>query len=593
MRDWRSYSWGGRRLARGMMLGLLVLLAVAWASGASVNLAYERIMGFPVRYVTVDMNDKEIVVAVAVARGFPTGLERWGSFLDRLKPDAAINGTYFSLNDNIPVGDVAVEGKLIHSGVVGTALCVDPDNRVTMRPGPQQVTPDWSGCRTVLCAGPRLLTDGVPDVNARAEGFRDPRVLGSAQRSAVAYRADGTLILMTIEADISLDNLALLCLKLGARDAMCLDGGTSSGLYAEGRTVSRPGRSLSNILVVYSSRWRFQPHADDLMPATLPVITRLLREPTPLAAPKLSLGNTHPIVFPRALGGYTNNEPVQPKRTPGLTVAPLVRTVRGMLYAPIPASDEHRVPRAGAPAPCMAAVATRVHDLPDVPASRVRTMPGLPDSLCGGSLRDSVPTLAPGTASGAMSVAWGGGQPATLRSAGNTRAPRQTGAPAARQWPAMPRPVAVPPPTLVRPAVSFVDLSTPMPRPDLCVFLGSGPSGWVSTTPTWWAPICVITPRVTPSALDMPGYVLRLIAPASPARGVCQVGVEIADVRVRRVVLRINGIVRATLTGSGGYIWDTARETEGSCLLEAVAWSADGEKLASETVRVDMRRGPG
>jgi exopolysaccharide biosynthesis protein len=37
--------------------------------------------------------------------------------------------------------------------------------------------------------------------------------------------------------------------KLGAYQAMNLDGGASSGLYCNGQTLTAPGRLLSNALV--------------------------------------------------------------------------------------------------------------------------------------------------------------------------------------------------------------------------------------------------------------------------------------------------------------------------------------------------------
>ena len=37
---------------------------------------------------------------------------------------------------------------------------------------------------------------------------------------------------------------------LGAREAMNLDGGASSGLVYEGKYLTKPGRALSNALVV-------------------------------------------------------------------------------------------------------------------------------------------------------------------------------------------------------------------------------------------------------------------------------------------------------------------------------------------------------
>jgi hypothetical protein len=259
----------------GGVLLLCLLAGAALASGVSVH--YQLVNNFPVKYVAIEMNDPEVVVTTAVAQPFPYGLESWGGIIGRLKPDAAINGTYFCMRTYQPVGDVAVNGQLLYRGVVGTALCILPDNRVYYCPGPTFGRPDWTGCQTVLCAGPRLLTDGRVSLMARAEGFRDPHVLGSATRSVVAYREDGTLLFITIETAISLENLAYVCKNLGASQAMCLDGGTSSGLYADGRTITRPGRGVSTVLAVYGSRERYRKALGQLAPRPLPTIANLLQ----------------------------------------------------------------------------------------------------------------------------------------------------------------------------------------------------------------------------------------------------------------------------------------------------------------------------
>ena len=180
------------------------------------------------------------------------------------------------------MGDIAVNGNLVYAGVAGMAFCLTPENRVAWRPGPHQVKTNWTGYRTVLCAGPRLLTQGEVLLNGRAEGFHDPRVFGSAPRSALAWRPDGVLIFLTIQENISLRNLAYVCQHLGASEAMALDGGSSSGLYAEGRTLTRPGRSLSNLLLVYTSRQRFQQYAARLAPAARQ-LARLLPDMPPVS----------------------------------------------------------------------------------------------------------------------------------------------------------------------------------------------------------------------------------------------------------------------------------------------------------------------
>ena len=74
--------------------------------------------------------------------------------------------------------------------------------------------------------------------------------------------------------------------RLGATDAVCLDGGTSSAMYYRGKLVCKPGRSLTNIVEVHWS----PAYADRVKPKTLqtvaalPTSTFLIQLPGPAAA---------------------------------------------------------------------------------------------------------------------------------------------------------------------------------------------------------------------------------------------------------------------------------------------------------------------
>ena len=49
---------------------------------------------------------------------------------ERVRPAAAVTGTYFGLRDAQPVGDIVIGGRLVNSGFVGTALAITGKNRV-------------------------------------------------------------------------------------------------------------------------------------------------------------------------------------------------------------------------------------------------------------------------------------------------------------------------------------------------------------------------------------------------------------------------------------------------------------------------------
>lgn len=107
----------------------------------------------------------------------------------------------------------------------------------------------WDDVVTSVGAGPRLVKEGKVSLDAKSEGFNDPKILtASGARSGIAIMPDGSVLLATV-GGATMGQWAQIMQKLGAKQAMNLDGGASSALYANGRTLTNAGRSLSNTLV--------------------------------------------------------------------------------------------------------------------------------------------------------------------------------------------------------------------------------------------------------------------------------------------------------------------------------------------------------
>jgi len=88
------------------------------------------------------------------------------------------------------------------------------------------------------------------DTDPVGEGFKDPKILTNrGARSAIGITSDGKLIIVTTSA-ASIPELAEVMVKLKAVEAMNLDGGASSGLYANSKYITPAGRDLSNALIM-------------------------------------------------------------------------------------------------------------------------------------------------------------------------------------------------------------------------------------------------------------------------------------------------------------------------------------------------------
>lgn len=97
--------------------------------------------------------------------------------------------------------------------------------------------------------GPQLLVEGMEFSNPAAEGFKDPKVLRAGKRAMVGISEDQSELIFAV-ASGSLDQCAHVMKKLGAYDAMNLDGGASTGLWANGKYLVSPGRRINNALLL-------------------------------------------------------------------------------------------------------------------------------------------------------------------------------------------------------------------------------------------------------------------------------------------------------------------------------------------------------
>ena len=152
----------------------------------------------------------------------------------------------------------------------------------------------FPGAVDLLGGNPLLLRDGAPQsqdhVGAGAFFARQPR-------TAVGVTSDGRLLLVVVDgrqggysAGMTLVELADLLARLGARDAINLDGGGSSTMYVNGLVANRPSdagreRGVANALVVLPGADPGQARLTVGAPRTANVRPRLQAARRPAGAP--------------------------------------------------------------------------------------------------------------------------------------------------------------------------------------------------------------------------------------------------------------------------------------------------------------------
>ena len=64
----------------------------------------------------INLDDPAVKLDAAIAQHGIGHSETFGSFMKRLKPTAAINGTFFGVKNQKPIGDIVISGRLVHFG---------------------------------------------------------------------------------------------------------------------------------------------------------------------------------------------------------------------------------------------------------------------------------------------------------------------------------------------------------------------------------------------------------------------------------------------------------------------------------------------
>lgn len=107
---------------------------------------------------------------------------------------------------------------------------------------------------SALGGGPRLVKDGQPFIPFGWEWFTQYLFSRRAPRTAVGIRPNGKLIFVTVDGrsrrntGMTLTELANLMVRLGAWEAMNLDGGGSATMVVGGRIVNEPSDGRERLI---------------------------------------------------------------------------------------------------------------------------------------------------------------------------------------------------------------------------------------------------------------------------------------------------------------------------------------------------------
>jgi exopolysaccharide biosynthesis protein/flagellar hook assembly protein FlgD len=190
-----------------------------------------------------------------------------------LQPNQIVTGVVSQVLDHGPVPIPPGGGVLVARGGQAPHLAAEAPLGTTVELRPT-LTPNWSGMASAIGGGPLLVSAGKPVFRAR-ESFGDPVLNRRSARSADAQLRDGRILLVTLEggcssysAGMTNYELAVALVRLGARTAMGLGGGTSAAMAFDGTLLTRAAEQpiADALMLSYSGVYVAPPVSTTLSP---------------------------------------------------------------------------------------------------------------------------------------------------------------------------------------------------------------------------------------------------------------------------------------------------------------------------------------
>lgn len=195
------------------------------------------------------------VVLYTSAYGKSTGTNQWGKEL------VIKNYRVLAINTNdsaIPEGGMVISGHSAQYMALFNQVREGDPIMVSLR-----LTPDFlkMGVKEAIGGGPRLVLDGHVSINGQAEQFQSDILSGRAPRTALGITPHNHLLMVVVDGrtdtsiGMTLTELANLMIKLGASQAMNLDGGSSSTLVLRNAVYNSPLKGeigVNNALVLFA-----------------------------------------------------------------------------------------------------------------------------------------------------------------------------------------------------------------------------------------------------------------------------------------------------------------------------------------------------
>lgn len=246
----------------------MILAAAAVCVSNTAAVALEQAATAPVRLASLDLGrGRTLHLAVLDLPGGRVTVDSAGadtrysttdsfdSMVRRSGAFAAINGCFFDIDTGRLVGHIWQGGEQRVRGAFSAAFAVRKDNSAVIARVAE--LGDLSQYRVIIACVDILIRNGEILVKSRADLVRNGHnpsrsngIYKPARWSAIGLDRSGQAYLVASTGAMSLYEFTRqVRARTAITDLLGLDGGTSSGLYVNGRYVTTPGRTVPSIIV--------------------------------------------------------------------------------------------------------------------------------------------------------------------------------------------------------------------------------------------------------------------------------------------------------------------------------------------------------
>jgi len=228
------------------LLMAATLVSTTHAEPTPIRYQSFRVGNVTYHAVIADLRSPRVEVETYASKG----LTRPTTLIKNSHATVAMTGTFFNPGDGVPIADVLVDGNLKNLGGRGSVLGVDWFGNVSVFDTGLNENVNWFDYRYALRGGVRLLRNGVVSPDPASQSFRDRAIWRENPRTGAGVTQSGDFVMVATSASVSLTQFGYAMKKLGVYNGVSFDGGSSTCLYYRNNYVIRPGRSLSNIVVL-------------------------------------------------------------------------------------------------------------------------------------------------------------------------------------------------------------------------------------------------------------------------------------------------------------------------------------------------------